>query len=140
MSTPEAEVPNVQQAVPFFWVEDLQRSLRFYVEGLGFALVHQWIDEGHLRWCWLKLGGAAIMLQEYQPGKAPNHKRGEGVSICFQCNDALAIYHQATTRGLQPQRPFVGNRNWVTILTDPDGYKLDFESPTDDPEETEYAS
>jgi lactoylglutathione lyase len=25
-----------------------------------------------------------------------------------------------------------------TILTDPDGYKLDFESPTDLPEETEY--
>ena len=27
---------------------------------------------------------------------------------------------------------------WVTILTDPDGYKLDFESPTDIPEETIY--
>jgi hypothetical protein len=24
---------------------------------------------------------------------------------------------------------------WVTILSDPDGYKLDFESPTDAPEE-----
>jgi lactoylglutathione lyase len=28
---------------------------------------------------------------------------------------------------------------WVTILTDPDGYKLDFESPTDVPEETVYS-
>jgi hypothetical protein len=27
---------------------------------------------------------------------------------------------------------------WVTILTDPDGYKLDFESPTDTPEESVY--
>jgi hypothetical protein len=28
---------------------------------------------------------------------------------------------------------------WVTILTDPDGYKLDFESPTNVPEETVYS-
>jgi hypothetical protein len=34
--------------------------------------------------------------------------------------------------------PFVGNRLWVTQLVDPDGYKLDFESPTDVPEETIY--
>jgi hypothetical protein len=27
---------------------------------------------------------------------------------------------------------------WVTSLEDPDGYQLDFESPTDAPEETEY--
>jgi hypothetical protein len=27
---------------------------------------------------------------------------------------------------------------WVVVFTDPDGYKLDFESPTDAPEETEY--
>ena len=45
----------------------------------------------------------------------------------------------AIARGLNTQRPFVGNRMWVTILTDPDGYKLDFESPTDAPEESLYS-
>ena len=69
----------------------------------------------------------------------PAAKLGEGVSICFQCKDALAIYHEALARGLEPRRPFVGNNMWVTILTDPDGYKLDFESPTDVPEETVYS-
>jgi hypothetical protein len=28
---------------------------------------------------------------------------------------------------------------WVTAFTDPDGHKIDFESPTDVPEETEFA-
>jgi hypothetical protein len=28
---------------------------------------------------------------------------------------------------------------WVTSLTDPDGYRLDFESRTDVPEETVYS-
>ena len=40
--------------------------------------------------------------------------------------------------GIGASRPFVGNNLWVTSLTDPDGYRLDFESPTDVPEETVY--
>jgi hypothetical protein len=28
---------------------------------------------------------------------------------------------------------------WVTSLSDPDGYRLDFESTTDVPEETEFS-
>ena len=134
-----ATAPNVQQAVPFFMVSNIEASLRFYIDGLGFRRTKKWVVDGKIRWCWLELGRAALMLQEYRPEKIPSNKRGEGVSICFQCRDALAIYHDAIAHGLQPQRPFVGNHMWVTILTDPDGYKLDFESPTDVPEETIYS-
>jgi catechol 2,3-dioxygenase-like lactoylglutathione lyase family enzyme len=56
---------NVRQAVPFFWVHDLEVSRRFYVDGLGFQVTRHWIDAGRLRWCWLELGGAALMLQEF---------------------------------------------------------------------------
>ena len=132
--------PNVHQVVPFFMVTNLEASLRFYIDGLGFQRTKQWIVDSKIRWCWLQLGGAALMLQEYNPGSPlATAKLGEGVSVCFQCKDALAIYHDALARGLQPRRPFVGNNMWVTILTDPDGYKLDFESPTDVPEETIYS-
>jgi lactoylglutathione lyase len=136
---PATIAPNVQQAVPFFMVTNLEASLRFYGDGgLGFKMKHQWIDDGKLRWCWLQLEGAAIMLQEYLPSHVPKDKLGQGVSICFQCKDALALYRQFTSRGLRPQQPFVGNAMWVTIISDPDGYKLDFESPTDAPEESLY--
>jgi lactoylglutathione lyase len=128
---------NVKQAVPFFMVSNIEASLRYYVDGLGFRMTNKWIDEGKLRWCWLELGGAALMLQEYGKDKVFTGKLGEGVSICFQCADALKIYREVTSRGIQAKRPFVGNAMWVTILTDPDGYKLDFESPTDAPEESE---
>jgi len=131
--------PNVVQVVPFFMVSNMEASLRFYIDGLGFQRTNQWIVDNKIRWCWLQLGGAAHMLQEYHPNKIPSDKRGEGVSVCFQCKDALAIYHEALARGLAPRRPFVGNGMWVTILTDPDGYKLDFESPTTVPEETVYS-
>jgi catechol 2,3-dioxygenase-like lactoylglutathione lyase family enzyme len=138
--TPETNAEsNVQQAVPFFMVSNMEASLRFYVEGVGFKRTKQWLPDGKIRWCWLELGGASIMLQEYAPDSPlRTAKLGEGFSVCFQCKDALFIYHEALSRNLEPRRPFVGNNMWVTILTDPDGYKLDFESPTDIPEETVY--
>ena len=127
---------NIIQAVPFFMVTNMEASLRFYIEGLGFTMTKKWIPRDKIEWCWLELGSAALMLQEYRPDRVPAHKRGEGISICFQCKDAIAIYRDALAHGLQPQRPFVGNAMWVTILRDPDGYTLDFESPTDTPEES----
>ncbi len=126
--------PNVTQAVPFLWVLNMETSLGFYIDGVGFERKNQWIDQGRMRWCWLSLGGASLMLQEYPPERVPPTNRGEGISICFQCRDALATYRDLVARGLTAQRPFVGNGMWVTIIVDPDGYKLDFESPTDAPE------
>jgi catechol 2,3-dioxygenase-like lactoylglutathione lyase family enzyme len=64
---------NVKQAVPFFGVTNMEASLRFYVDGLGFKMKHSWIPDraedtdGRIRWCWLQLGDAAIMLQKFLP-------------------------------------------------------------------------
>jgi len=135
--------PNVKQAVPFFSVSNIEESIRYYVDGLGFAMTKKWIDEGKLRWCWLQHGGAALMLQEFRKEGHDSWvcegKVGGGVSICFICEDALAIYREVTLRGIQASKPFVGNGMWVTSLSDPDGYRIDFESCTDVPEETEFS-
>jgi catechol 2,3-dioxygenase-like lactoylglutathione lyase family enzyme len=137
------DVPNVRQAVPFFGGKDIDASLRFYVEGLGFTVTRRWMLEGRIRWCWIELGAVALMLQEYwkegRPGGWPAGALGQGVSICFMCADAIAMYHDALSRGLEASRPFVGNHLWVTSLIDPDGYRLEFESPTDVPEGTVYS-
>lgn len=134
---------HVTQAVPFFNVVDIEASLRFYVDGLGCTVTNQWVPEGRVRWCWLQLGDAALMLQEYwRDGRragAPEGPLGQGVSICFMCADATAIYRALIARGMAAQRPFVGNGLWVTSVSDPDGYRLDFESPTDVPEDTVYS-
>jgi len=58
---------------------------------------------------------------------APTGKVGEGVSIYFIGEDALAIYRQVTSRGIKAKRPFVGN------LSDPDGYQIYFEAPPASP-------
>src|SRR5262245_47859696 len=133
---------NLTQAVPFFMVRDIDASARFYVDSLGFAMTHRWIDEGKLRWCWLCRGGAAVMLQEFWKegphASAPNGRLGEGVSTYFLCENAVALYRELTSRSVPAKRPFVGNGMWVTGVPDPDGYQLLFESPADAPEETEW--
>jgi uncharacterized glyoxalase superfamily protein PhnB len=140
---------NVKQAVPFFGVTSMEASLRFYVDGLGFTMKRWWIPDqadnqedykpdGRIRWCWLELSDAAIMLQEFSPERQPKETLGIGVNICFQCNDAVTLYREFQSRGIQlRKRPSVGNRSWVVPVTDPDGYRMEFSSPTDAPEDTE---
>jgi lactoylglutathione lyase len=143
MSVEAGKEINVRRAIPFFMVTSMEQSLRFYIDGLGFTIKNKWIDKGKLQWCWLEIGEAAVMLQEYRKDGhhsfKPEGKLGLGVSVCFMCKDALTIYRDAVARGIEAKRPFVGNALWVTSLSDPDGYRLDFESPTDAPEETEYS-
>ncbi|MBS1606846.1 MAG: VOC family protein [Bacteroidetes bacterium] len=134
--------PNLQQAVPFFSVSNMEASLPFYTDGLGFSIKNQWTPRGSIEWCWLQRDGVALMLQEPRrdhPAPAPEGKPGRGVSISFQCRDALALYNEFLSRGLTPTEPFVGNNMWVIAINDPDGYRLEFESQTEVAEETTYS-
>ena len=65
MSTAATRDMNVKQVVPFFRISDVEHSIRFYMHGLGFTMKHRWLVDEKLRWCWLELGGAALMLQTH---------------------------------------------------------------------------
>ena len=96
---------NLLQTVPFFAVSDMENSISFYVDKLGFEITQKWINDEKLRWCWLQRGGGGLMLQEFRTeghdAWVPECKVGEGVSVNFICQDALAIYHEITERGVK---------------------------------------
>lgn len=129
--------------VPFLAVSDMESSLRFYVEGLGFSVTNTWIPREKIEWCALTRDTATIMLQQFRGGERhtglQDGKSRSGISIVFICKDALAIYHEVIAKGLPLAEPFVGNNMWVVSARDPDGYRIEFESVTDVPEETKYA-
>lgn len=141
--------PNVKEIVPFFGVTNMEASLKFYIDGLGFKMKYRWIPDqpedypdGRIRWCWLTLGNVALMLQEFwkegRHANVPKDKLGVGMSINFQCADSLALYREFKSRGIDiSKRPFVGNGLWMVQVQDPDGYQLFFASPTKAPEESE---
>jgi lactoylglutathione lyase len=129
---------NVRTVVPFLSLADMQRSLRYYVDGLGFSIKQEWVIDGKVRWCWLERGDAALMLQEFPRERrdtwGPQGKVGAGVSLWFICDDTLAMYAEICSRTIDCSEPQVGNGMCVITLSDPDGYHLNFESPTDTPE------
>ena len=128
---------NVKQAVPFFMVTNMERSLRFYREILNFEVINTWEPNGTIEWCLIQLGNASVMLQEFKQAPVPT-ALGEGVSVYFICDDALAIYHGIVERGGSAAEPFVGNNMWVVSLKDPNGYNILFESATVVPEGTTF--
>jgi hypothetical protein len=69
----------------------------------------------------------------------PREKRVRAFPFYFICEDAIAIYKELKSRGIQASEPQVGNGMWVNGLSDPDGYRLLFESATATPEETQFS-
>lgn len=135
---------NVTEAVPFYRVSDMPRSLAFYCDGLGFEVQEKWVWEETIRWCCLKRGGCRIMLQDCRHDDnslhLPTEPQSRGVSLMVMCQEALALYEELLSRGLKPETPFVGNGMWVVGLNDPDGFRTEFESFTDVPEGTVLAA
>jgi lactoylglutathione lyase len=140
MSASTAPRHNVTAVVPLLMVTSMKRSLAFYIDGLGFTIQNRWMPDDRLRWCWMSLDGAALMLQEALESSqkmAAGGILGNGAALYFQCGDALAIYREAAAREIHALRePQVGNFAWEVFFADPDGYKINFSSPTDLPEET----
>jgi len=134
---------TIDKVVPFFAVKDMEKSLAYYVDGLGFEMQNKWEKDGKVLWCHLKHGGAGLMLQEFKTeghdSRQFSDNRGEGVSLFFFCDDAVAYYREISSRGLEVLEPSVGNGLWVTEMKDPDGYELAFESPTDVAEGTKLS-
>ena len=134
---------EVNRVVPFFAVKEMQKSLAFYLDGLGFEMEGKWVDEGVIRWCSLQIGNAELMLQEFRTeghdSRQFSENKGEGVSLFFFCDDAVEFYRDVRSRGVDVSEPQVGNGMWVTSMADPDGYNLYFQSVTDVPEQTKLS-
>jgi len=95
------------------------------------------VVDGKIRWCWLELGRAGIMLQEYGPTlHSPNAKQARASLSASNAATALAIYRDALSRALEPSVPssathvghhFSPTRRLQTRLR----------NPTDAPKETD---
>ena len=128
MSTSESRT-TVREIVPLFFVEDIERSVAFYRDSLGFELANEWKPDGKLAWCRLERGSSALMLQQSIKEDGPAAGRGRGVEFFFLCDDADALHAEFTARGLDIKRPTVAFYGMNQLfLQDPDGYQLCFQN------------
>jgi len=123
---------TLRQLWPLLFVQDLDRSIAFYRDRLGFDVVaHDSIND-RIYWCRLERGGASLMLQQAEAEDGPAAGRGHGVAFYFVCNDADAFHAEFTARGLSLEPPSVAHYGMKQLFVpEPDGYDICFESPTD---------
>ncbi len=128
---------HIHSLVPEFWCSDLEESVRFYTEMLGFS-VTQRRGEGHH--AYLELGNAQLMLAHWEQDgvwdPAPLEKPyGRGVNFQILVEDVRAMYNRLLSAGVKPFVELHTRWYWRTDqmdertefgLLDPDGYLLRF--------------
>jgi uncharacterized glyoxalase superfamily protein PhnB len=121
------ETLRLRSLEPSLTVDDLERSLRFYTDALGFFVSDRWSEGGVLRGVMLKAGVCELGLSQDDWAKGRTRKKGEAVRISCQTAqdiDALAARIKAgggrLTEG--PQDTAWGTRS--LSVDDPDGFHL----------------
>ncbi|MCA9023125.1 MAG: VOC family protein [Planctomycetaceae bacterium] len=125
-----AESDSVQELVPLLFVEEIDVSVDFYTDKLGFEIKLKWEPEGKIMWCRLERDSVALMLQPACPDEdGTREERVKGVGFFFLCHDAQGMYEEFTTKGLNLEPPRVAFYGMNQLfLKDPDGYELCFQN------------
>ncbi len=108
-------------------VKDVQKSLVWYSEIMGFYVHQRYESEGKLRGVALKAGSVRILLNQDDGAKGSDRVKGAGFSLQFttaQNVDDVAnrIKKRGGTLESEPADMPWGAR--VFRVTDPDGFKL----------------
>jgi lactoylglutathione lyase len=122
----QPESLRLRSITPSFTVNDLQRSLAFYRDGLGFFVSERWEEEGQLLGVMLKAGGCHLGISQDDFSKGKDRPKGVGFRIwcdTFQDVDAIAARLKAFG-GAIIEGP---GEQWDTYgftAEDPDGFKI----------------
>ena len=81
---------------------DLERSLRFYLEGLGGTLMRSW-GEGKDRIVMVDMGGGAV-LEIFANGESAPEQNGRLIHFAFQVDSPDEAYEAALRAGAAPHR------------------------------------
>ena len=142
MSTNTADAPanrakneeaalNLTSIRPSFIVKDLQTSITYYRERLGFQLDFQGPDDGPF-WAGVSRDGVGIMLKAVAPDVLPhpNHTRHEWAppDAHIYSMDPDALFDEFSRRGasFRKKLSFIEEGLWGFAIADADGYLLVF--------------
>jgi uncharacterized glyoxalase superfamily protein PhnB len=123
----KADSLKMNEVSPAFTVNDLQKSLAWYRDVLGFALDERWEQDGKLMGVSLRAGGVTFMIAQDDWKKGRDRKKGEGFRLyCGTTQNVDAMAKRIEARGgkldSQPTDQPWGTRDFG--LTDPDGFKI----------------
>jgi uncharacterized glyoxalase superfamily protein PhnB len=125
------ETLRLRSAGPSFTVNDLQKSLAFYCDVLGFTAKDRWEENGELRGVELVAGRVTFWLGQDDWKKGHDRVKGQGFRIycgTSQDVDATAERIRATgwTLAEEPTDRSWGGRDFAVV--DPDGFMITISS------------
>jgi len=131
------------QLIPSLGVSDIDRSVGFYRQFFGFRIVDSYEVEGHMAWCWMRVGNANLMLQQLSADQQITLNPAIGQSwVLYIRPDDLGKLHACLTESGFPVSEIAQTSYGATefFVSDPDGYELWVSVPAghgDDDEEEE---
>lgn len=130
-SASQEPAKNLVSISPFFIVKDLQASIAFYVERLGFDVDFQG-PEGDVYYAGVSRDGIGIMLKTITPEvlPQPNHTRHDWArwDAYIYTLDPDTLFDEFRQRGVSfvKELSFIDEGLWGFEIRDADGYVLAF--------------
>lgn len=118
---------TMSSASPGFTVNDLEKSLAWYRDVLGFVVKERWEQDGKLMGVELRAGNVSFMIGQDDWKKGRDRKKGVGFRLyCTTTADIDVLAKGIVTRGgkldQEPRDQPWGVRDFALI--DPDGFKI----------------
>jgi lactoylglutathione lyase len=122
----QPESLRLRAIMPSFTVSDLERSIAWYRDGLGFFVSERWEEGGRLEGVMLKAGACHLGLSQDDFAKGRERPKGVGFRIWCETLQDVDVLAARLKRigGTIVEEP--GDR-WGTYgftAKDPDGFKL----------------
>lgn len=123
---------RLRSVAPFLTVNDIQASLAWYRDVLGFHVAEEYQQDGKLVGARLQAGSVQFFLVQDDFAKGRDRKKGVGFSLyCTTAQDIDELAAAITARGgvlsRPPQDEPWGVRDFA--VTDPDGFQISISSP-----------
>ena len=122
----EPESLRLRRFMPSYTVNDLQRSLTWYQDGLGFFVSERWEEGGTLRGVMLKAGDCQLGLSQDDFAKGRDRPKGVGFRLwCETGQDVDALAERLRNLGGNIiEGPGDKWDAYGFTAEDPDGFKI----------------
>jgi len=115
------------KAIPSLGVSDIDRSVAFYRQFFGFRIIDSYEMEGHMAWCWMRVGDADLMLQQLSADQqiTLNPAIGQSWVLYIRPSDLDDLHARLTEAGFPVTE--ISQTSYGAaecFVPDPDGYEL----------------
>jgi catechol 2,3-dioxygenase-like lactoylglutathione lyase family enzyme len=127
-------------ARPVLHVSDVEASLRFYVDRLGFTIPWRFDEDGKARVAQVDRGSCALILSDQWPEKVGKGLMFISLNVEPETREAQTAALNALRAELEARGVHVKDGSWgyrLLVVDDPDGNQLFFNYPSENsPRET----